>query len=67
MSSTLGVDAVDTDATRGDDASPPRDSNGYHICYRECKDGTPCRRITNVPWLACHVHFDQPPMLLESE
>lgn len=41
---------------------PPQDADGNYFCYRKCADGTPCRKISRVPGMPCHVHFDQPPM-----
>ncbi|EJN59463.1 hypothetical protein [Halogranum rubrum] len=45
-----------------DDRDPPKDEDGYYICYRECTDGEPCQRRISAPWVACYDHFGEPPL-----
>mgnify|MGYP006275974235 CR=1 FL=1 len=42
--------------------SASRNADGHYICFRECADGNPCKRIINVPRMPCYDHFGQPPM-----
>lgn len=43
--------------------APPADADGEWVCGRACRDGTPCRRPVPLPWMACHEHEGQSPLV----
>jgi hypothetical protein len=67
MSKTASGRSAGLDEASGKERPHPRNEDGHYICHRECVDGSVCRRVVNLPGIACYDHFGQPPLESDDE
>lgn len=54
-----GVSDVNIEVT----TNPPTNDVGEYVCGRECADGSPCENVLAVPFLPCHQHDTDAPII----
>lgn len=42
---------------------PPTNTSGQYICGRECIDGSQCKKVITAPFMPCHQHETDAPII----